>query len=333
MNNQSHCYSNYCYFSFSNLSYCYFSYYYSSYHTKLDCMYVVYDSNAPIPKMAEEPVAKRLRLGPPFTLLYHGSIPGRGEFVRLVLEAANVAYTDAGNDPELRAEVYKACAPTVSMDNDYNPPPFCPPMLRVAGAGKEGGALLISQTATIMLYLGERLKLAGGDAVDRLHVHSMALTALDLCDEAHDTHHPTATSRAYEDQKPEALKRAADFREARLPKFLHYFERVLESNGEQTYEHLVGGTLTYADTTLWQVVDGLFHAFPREMEARKEEFPWTLCEFYEAVKEQPRIKAYLASERRLKYSHGVFRHYPELDRPELAGEETGAGDEAVKSHG
>lgn len=34
---------------------------------------------------------------------------------------------------------------------------------------------------------------------------------------------------------------------------------------------------------------------------------------YEAVKERPRIKEYLASDRRQKYSMGIYRYYKELD--------------------
>lgn len=34
---------------------------------------------------------------------------------------------------------------------------------------------------------------------------------------------------------------------------------------------------------------------------------------YDAVKDRPNIKAYLASDRRQKYSNGIYRHYPELD--------------------
>jgi len=34
---------------------------------------------------------------------------------------------------------------------------------------------------------------------------------------------------------------------------------------------------------------------------------------YKAVQERPRIKEYLASDRRQKYSMGIYRHYPELD--------------------
>ena len=118
----------------------------------------------------------------------------------------------------------------------------------------------------------------------------------------------------YEDQKTEALRRSKDFREARLPKFFGFFERVLKANDEGAGKFLVGGKLTYADTTLWQVLDGLKFAFPKELEARGKEFPTLFGPFYNSVKEASGLKEYLASERRLPYSQGVFRYYPELDR-------------------
>ena len=34
---------------------------------------------------------------------------------------------------------------------------------------------------------------------------------------------------------------------------------------------------------------------------------------YEAVKERPSIKEYLASDRRQKFSQGIYRYYEELD--------------------
>jgi glutathione S-transferase len=122
-------------------------------------------------------------------------------------------------------------------------------------------------------------------------------------------------TRYYEDQKESALEKARDVRENRIPKFLSYFERTLQWNadaGKQRY--LVGDKLTYADTTVWQVLDGVQFSFPKEMEARKKEFPHLLGTFYESVREEKGIKEYLASERRLKYSQGIFRYYPELDR-------------------
>ncbi len=62
-------------------------------------------------------------------------------------------------------------------------------------------------------------------------------------------------------------------RENRLPKYFSYFQRVLQHNEKQCGgqgEHFVGSGLTYADTTVFQVLDGLYFAFPKEMEARKK---------------------------------------------------------------
>lgn len=121
----------------------------------------------------------------------------------------------------------------------------------------------------------------------------------------------------YEDQKDAALLKAKDVRENRFPKYFSYFQRTLQfnkENGGGEGNHLVGNQLTYADTTVWQVLDGCMFAFPKEMEARKKEFPELLETFYNSVKGEEKIKAYLASERRMEYSMGIFRHYPELDR-------------------
>jgi glutathione S-transferase len=268
--------------------------------------------------MSSEPAAKRARTShPEYHLLYHGGIPGRGEFIRLAFEATGTPYVDIGNvKPARTKEIYATCAPT-SLGTDGNPPPFCPPMLRVPGAGKNGGDLVIWQTSNILLYLGRRLGLVGDADEDEYFVNGLALTALDMNNEVHDTHHPIAPMKYYEEQKDEALKKAIDFREHRVPKFLGYFNRVLkgnEKNGKGVF--LVGNKLTYADLCLWQVLDGTIFAFPKEFAARKEsgEYSLVLETFYEGIKELDGIKAYLGSERRLKYSHGVFRHYPELDR-------------------
>ena len=59
------------------------------------------------------------------------------------------------------------------------------------------------------------------------------------------------------EQKDEALKAAKEFRKTRVPKYLGFFERMLKGNEEQGKgRYLVGGRLTYADTTVWQAIDG-----------------------------------------------------------------------------
>ncbi|KAF2817007.1 glutathione S-transferase [Mytilinidion resinicola] len=256
-----------------------------------------------------EPSAKKARTTPPYTLVYWPTLPGRGEFVRLVLEATATPYTDICNGPK------PDHGPVMDALNSDTNPAFAPPLLKVAGEGKDGAELVLYQTPNILLYLGEKLGLAGSEEGDKWAVNAYALTALDLNNEAHDTHHPIANILYYEDQKEEALKKAKNVREIRIPKFFSFFERVLKSNEKAGQgKHLVGEKLTYADTTLWHVLNGLQHAFPKEIEARKPDYPLLFDTFYPAVEEQEHLKRYLASERRLPYGQGIFRHYPELDR-------------------
>ncbi|KAG9195577.1 glutathione S-transferase [Alternaria panax] len=248
---------------------------------------------------------KKARTQPPYELLYWPGIPGRGEFVRMKMISTLTDQTSTGSDG--------------------NPPTFAPPALRIPGEGKNGAALLISQTPSILSYLGDKLGLDGADEAEKSWILTHTLTALDLNNEAHDTHHPVAIGAYYEDQKDESLKKAAEFREKRIPKFLGYFERVLKGNQEQGQgKFLVGGRLSYADTTLWHVLSGLEFAFPKEMEARKKDYPLLFGTFYNTVKEANGIKEYLGSDRRKQFSLGIFRHYPELDRQQTD-EHTKAG--------
>ena len=60
-------------------------------------------------------------------------------------------------------------------------------------------------------------------------MHQLQLTIADWVGEVHDTHHPIAGGLYYEEQKREAKRRAADFTADRLPKFLSYFEQVLDA--------------------------------------------------------------------------------------------------------
>lgn len=54
--------------------------------------------------------------------------------------------------------------------------------------------------------------------------------------------------------------------------------------------------------------------FPKGVKKLEDSGDYTgVFALYEAVKERPNIKAYLASDRRQKYSHGIYRYYEELD--------------------
>ena len=183
--------------------------------------------------------------------------------------------------------------------------PFAPPFLR-------SGALVLAQTATILAFLGPRHGLTPDDDAGRYHAQQLQLTVADLVAEAHDTHHPIAGSLYYEDQKREARKRAASFVRERLPKYLGYFERVLERNGGA---HVLGDALSYVDLSLFQVIAGLEYALPNAMARLASKIPRLLA-LRDAIAARPRIAAYLASPRRIPFNEdGIFRHYPELDAP------------------
>lgn len=265
--------------------------------------------------MSQPSSSKKQRTLPTYELLYHPGIPGRGEFIRLAFEATGTAYKDIANESkEGYSTVQKICMNTGLESEADNPPVFSPPALRVPGGGKDGEASIISQTPNILLYLGEKLGLVPEDEAGRMYVNQLTLTALDLNNEIHDSHHPLAVMKYYEDQKDAALVKAQDLRENRFPKFLSYFQRQLQWNSKAGGgKYLVGEKLSYADLTIWQVLDGMQFAFPKELEVRKKEYE-DLFKFYDGLKEEKGLKEYLGSERRLPYSMGIFRHYPELDR-------------------
>jgi glutathione S-transferase len=85
---------------------------------------------------------------------------------------------------------------------------------------------------------------------------------------------------------------------------------VLERSGG-TY--LLGRRLTYADLSLFQIVEGLRYAFPKAMPRLEKKIPRIIA-LHDSVAGRTRIAAYLASERRIGFNEqGIFRHYKELD--------------------
>ena len=238
-----------------------------------------------------------------YQLHYWPTIQGRGEFVRLALEEAGAAYVDVARGDEEDGGGETALMADMA-DKALDHPPFAPPYL-------VDGDLVIGQTANILLHLGLRHGLAPQAETGKLWVNQLQLTIADLVVEAHDVHHPLGVGLYYEDQKPEAARRAREFREQRMRKFLGWFETVLERAPKGGW--LTGEALTYADLSLFQAVEGLRYAFPRTM-ARLEPRLARVVALRDRVAERPRIKAYLASPRRLPFStEGIFRHYPELD--------------------
>jgi len=237
-----------------------------------------------------------------YQLFYWPGIQGRGEFVRLALEDAGAAYDHVARGSG-GIDKMMAMMKGKSGNLGEKRPPFAPPFLK-------SGRLVIAQVANILFYLGPRLKLSPRDEASRLWLHQLQLTVTDFVKEVHDTHHPIATGLYYDDQKPEAKQYAQSFLKERVPKYLGYFEKVLEKSGGP---FVLGRKATYIDLSMFQLIEGLRYAFPTAMRRIERKVP-KVVDVRDRVAKRKGIKAYLASDRRIAFNEdGIFRCYPELD--------------------
>ena len=219
-----------------------------------------------------------------YQLFYWPGIQGRGEFVRLALEHAAAPYDDVARG---KGGMDRMLA--MMKGGRDKRPPFAPPFLKA----------------------GPRLKLAPRAEADRLWLHQLQLTVTDFVKEIHDTHHPLGGELYYEDAKPEAKRFTENFLAERAPKYLGYFETVLKKSGGP---YALGRKVSYVDLSLFQLIEGLRYAFPKAM-ARIERKTPAVVGVHDRVAKRPRIKAYLASPRRIAFNEsGIFRHYAELDQ-------------------
>ena len=245
-----------------------------------------------------------------YELYYWPSIQGRGEFVRLALEDAGADYVDVARGKNGMAKLTRYCG-----GEDFERPAFAPPVLKA-------GKLVLGQTANILFHLGRRHNLTPKGKADRLWVHQLQLTILDLAGEAHDIHHPISARLYYEEQKPAAKRAAEIFIKERIPKYLGYFENVIAKN-KKASGYLAGDRASYADLSLFQVLSGLRYALPNAMAKAEKHYP-RLRELCARIEMRPRITKYLASERRVPFNeYGLFRHYPELDLAPPSKEKSG----------
>ena len=229
---------------------------------------------------------------------YWPSITGRGEFVRLTLEACGIPYHDCAREQGAEALI-------ADMARHDRGPAFAPPYLSIDGA-------TVSQTANILFYLSERHECGPSGMKARYWLVQVQLTIMDMVAEAHDAHHPVGVDLYYEDQKAEALRRTEEFRNRRIPKYLDWFERALAA---QPGDWLGGGRWSYADFSLFHLLAGLRYAFPLRMATLCDAFP-KLSVLHDRVAALPELQDYLGSDRRLPFSgEDLFRHYPELDAP------------------
>ncbi|MEO7762527.1 MAG: glutathione S-transferase family protein [Casimicrobiaceae bacterium] len=238
-----------------------------------------------------------------YELYYWPGIQGRGEFVRLALEEAGAEYVDTALVPDDEGGGVPALMQFIDGP-DVARPPFAPPFLKA-------GRRLIGQTPNILLFLGSRLGLAPRDESGKLWVHQLQLTLADFIVEIHDTHHPLGGSLYYSEQKAEAKRRTKEFLANRLPKFIGYFERIIERSPDSG-PWLCGKQLTYADLSLAQIVAGLHYAFPASARRLLAACPH-VAHLHAAAFARPRIKRYLGSDRRIAFNNDdLFRRYRDL---------------------
>lgn len=232
-----------------------------------------------------------------YELYYWTGIQGRGEFVRLALEDAGATYVDVA-----RVKGDHAIMPFLRGEHP-GALPFAPPFLR---AGRQ----VIAQTANILAFLAPRHGLVPASVAGQVYAMQLQQTVSDIVAEVHDTHHPISVEEYYEEQRAEAHKRAAAFCTQRMPKYLGYFEQVLERGDGQ---HAIGRKHSYVDLSLFQLMSGLDYAFPNTMKGLRRRTT-RLRALRDRVAARRNIAAYLASDRRIPFNEdGIFRRYPELD--------------------
>ena len=231
-----------------------------------------------------------------YDLWYWPGIQGRGEFVRLPMEAAGIAYRD-------RARKDGAEALMDDLNGRGGIKPFAPPYL-------VDGDFCIAQAAHIVSWLGEKHGFGGEDEAETLGLIQLQLVVTDIVAEVHDTHHPVEAGAYYDDQKDAAKRAAKGFREDRIPKYFNHFQAALAAKDGP---FVTGERWSHVDTSLFQLLRGLEYAFPKRMAALMPDYP-KLEACADAVEALPGIAAYLNSDRRLAFNtDGIFRHYPELD--------------------
>jgi glutathione S-transferase len=202
---------------------------------------------------------------------------GPGEFVRLALEAAGAPYIDVTRRAQ-SPEQAEAALQQLLGDPQQTQPAWRPPLLR-------DGGLLIGEVGAILHHLAPELKLVGRSEQARVWTQQIQLTLGSML---------------------------ARLDAASLPSYMSWFERIVQRNPAGP-RHLVGGKLSYADLSLFQLVEGARHALPKACERALAATPGVV-QLHARVAALPKVAAYLRSPRRLPFGNeGLFRHDPALD--------------------
>ena len=210
---------------------------------------------------------------------------GRGEFVRLLFEAAGVPYIDHGiKDPS-------SIAHFVYGGGNTGFPVFAPPVVKK-------GDFVIFNTPAIMRYVGREVGLFPETPEDAAHADAVIEVITDFMTEGRLVFHPKCFTTTYYEQVEESKPYVAWFEEHRISKFLGYLDRVLKANHASDFT--VGAKLTYVDVALFHVLDAAQSQFPHAFDKAVIDFA-SLQPFMAKIRALPNVAAYLASDRRGSY--------------------------------
>lgn len=220
-----------------------------------------------------------------WSLYYHGSpMKGRGEYLRLLFEAAQVPFREVGDFPSIKALCDSFSYPALggAPFAAYAPPVLVTP---------EGSS--ISQTTAAAHLLGRRFGLFPDSAEDESRCLQVACSVADLHSEGRQCFHPKDFFGSYYSQVEEAKVAVAAFESGRLLKWLQHFEHLLGSNGDGR-GFVVGQKMTFADILLFHLLNALEAQFAAAYAGAAIPL---LKAFQGRIAAFPPIAAYLASDR------------------------------------
>jgi len=212
-------------------------------------------------------------------LYYWPKLAGRAEFVRVIFEEVGVQFEEI-NDLGVLVPMFKE-----SKVDGW--PCLTPPMIKK-------GDFQLCQTPVICKFLGKEFGLYPDNANDEIKAEQINVTIHDFIAEGMLAFHGKDFVASYFDQVEETKPYIKRFVDTRLPRFLSYFEKVLQFNNDGN-GFVIGNKLTYVDLGLMHVLRATESQFP-EAWGSYDNIP-KLKAFKERMVARPKLAAYFQSSR------------------------------------